>query len=88
MVIALSILLLTISGLQFKNRQYDLEAYEKKVLEFTIEDMIENGATDHEVCINETIYEITKIDGGYVIRADGETVYTVTVANGCISAWK
>ena len=88
LVIALSIILLTVAMLQIKNQKSDLEDYEKKVLEFAVEDMVENGSTDHEVCINETIYEITKIDGGYAIRADGETIYTVTVTDGKISDWK
>ena len=88
LVIALSILLLTISSLQAKNQRYDLEAYEKKVLEFTIEDMEKVGAESHTISINKTNYEITKSDTKYEIKADGESVYTVTVTNGTISAWK
>ena len=89
LVIALSIILLTVSALQIKNQRYDFEAYEKKVLEYTIEDMIAVAKKEHEVSINGKKFTVEKTDESeYTIKKGDEAIYTVTVVDKAIASWK
>ena len=88
LVIALSIILLTVAMLQIKNQKSDLEDYEKKVLEFAVEDMVAAEKESHTVEINKKTYTLSKSNNEYTITVNGTTVYTVTVTDGKISDWK
>lgn len=90
LVVALSIILLTVSSLQIKNQKSDLEAYEKKVLEYTVTDMVRADTASGTVEINDRIYSVVKTNVHiYEIRAGGSVVFIVTTdENGEIASFE
>ena len=86
LVVALSIVLLTVSILQIKNQASDLDAYEQKVLSFAVEDLTPTTVavnSDKPVTINGKEYTVEKkSETEYDISVGGAKIYAVTVADG------
>ncbi len=86
LVVALSIVLLTVSMLQIRNQASDLLAYEQKVLSFAVEDLTPSTVaveSDKAVTINSKAYTVKKkSETEYDISVGGAKVYTVTVDDG------
>lgn len=90
LVIALSIILLTVSSLQIQNQKNDLDAYEKTVLGYTVTDMALADTASGSVEINKKTYSVVKTDAYiYEIREGESIVYTVTTdENGKIASFE
>lgn len=57
-MVALSIILVTISMIQIKNRQYDLTSFEEKILEYQAEELTDGESVD--ISVNGKKYKLEK----------------------------
>ncbi len=86
-MIALSIVLISISGIQNAHKKNDLENFEEKITLYEITDyIIENKPTEAETYKD---YNITLDGSNYIVKnSDGETVLTIGVGqDGKITSW-
>ncbi len=95
-MMALSIVLVSISGMQTKHMQNDLDDFEKKVEVYRVTDLIEedlkDGTLSSTVKIDDTqIYTINKVEekNVYTVTKGGETILTFTIGNNnTITSWR
>ena len=89
-MVALSIILITIWTLQFEHQQSDLKAFEEKILEYKVTDMAQkNGDQNEEVVINGKTYTVTESGTKYEIKDGDVIVLTIEISNdGTITSWQ
>ena len=95
-MIALSIVLISISGMQTRHMKNDLDEFDKKVEVYRVIDEIEKTVKiDHiptTITIDETqVYNINQGEetNEYTVTKDGETILTFTIGNNnTITSWR
>jgi Na+-transporting NADH:ubiquinone oxidoreductase subunit NqrC len=96
-MMALSIVLVSISASQTRHIQNDLDDFDKKVEVYRVTDLIEedlnDGTLSSTVKIDDTqIYNINKVEetNVYTVTKDGNTILTFTVGNDgkTITSWR
>ncbi len=84
-MVALSIILLTVSKLQSGHRKNDLDDFKERVEVYQILDTI---CDEGIAAVEEMGYTVTQADNTYEIKDDGKTVVTLEITGGKIASWK
>ena len=99
-MIALSIVLISVSSMQIDHRDNDLDEFNEKIESYQILDyIINNPEARGDVSINGIEYNITQTETNenaeidtyieYIVtdKSNSETVLTITTKNGKITSW-
>ncbi|MBQ8414375.1 MAG: hypothetical protein IJX58_03925 [Clostridia bacterium] len=99
-MIALSIVLISVSNMQIDHRDNDLDEFNEKIESYQILDyIINNPEASGDVTINGIDYNITSKEKNenaeidtyieYIVtdKSNSETVLTITTKNGKITSW-
>ena len=89
-MIALSIVLISISGMQTRHMKNDLDEFDKKVEVYEITDLIMKGSIENGTVTTSSgnVYTIGTNENTYTVTKDGNQILIFTVENKTITSWR
>ena len=89
-MMALSIVLISISGMQTRHMKNDRNDFHEKIEVYEITDLIIKGqiVNDTVTTSSDTVYQVYENNNTYTVTKDGNQILTFTVDNNTITSWR